>query len=304
MKKFYILFIFASIAVGLIYPQGERIKFLLPYFLAASIFLNFYSIDISVRKFFRIEILYYFVITLILAPTIIFFLTSGLDINLRLGFVLIAITPVAISSSIVVKIIDGDMELSLTNILFFNLFSIISYPLLIKIFFYKDAVEVPFKNILANLFFIILIPYILSIIFKKSGILKKTISAACKYTSYILIALIYIAVSSSADKIRQFEFKMLAGVFLITFTIALFYFAVGFILGKNLKTKKTLSVSFGQKNTGLTLLISLLNFSPVASIPATIYIISHHLLSAILIFISGKISSKKEEEAVINQKTL
>lgn len=298
MKKFYILFIFASIAIGLIYPQGEKIKFLLPYFLGASIFLNFYSIDISFRKFFRIEILYYFVITLILAPTIIFFLTSGLDINLRLGFVLIAITPVGIGSSIVVKIIDGDMELSLTNIFFFNMFAIVSYPLLIKIFFYKNAVEVPFTNILSNLLFIILIPYILSIIFKKTGFLKNTIKTASKYTNYILIAVIYIAVSSSADKIRQFDFKMLLGVFLVTFAIALSYFIIGFILGKDLKIKKTLSVSFGQKNTGLALLISLLNFSPVTSIPTTIYIIIHHLLNATLIFISGKSAAKKDGDVV------
>lgn len=293
MKKYFIIFIFASIAAGLIFPLGTKIKFLLPYFLGASIFLIFYSIDISFKRFFRIELLYYFIVTLILAPLIIFFSTSGLDINLRLGFVLIAITPVGIGSSIVVKIIDGDMELSMTNIFLFNMLSIVSYPLLIKIFFYKNAVEVPFANILSNLLFIILIPYALSVVIKKIGLLKKSIISASKYTNYILIAVIYIAVSSSADKIRQFDLKMLLGVFFITLAIALSYFIVGFILGKDLKTKKTLSVTLGQKNTGLALLTSLLNFSPVASIPTTIYIIIHNLLNAAIIFISEKYSGKK-----------
>jgi predicted Na+-dependent transporter len=50
----------------------------------------------------------------------------------------------------------------------------------------------------------------------------------------------------------------------------------------------------GQKNTGLCILVTMTNFSPIAAIPATIYIIVHHLINSLLIFIYNKVIPNKE----------
>ena len=244
--------------------------------------------------------MFYFFITLIIFPALIFLFTKNIETNLRVGFILIAITPVGITSSILVKVLEGDIELSLISIILFNIISIFSYPLIIKLLFNSQEIHIPISKTITNLFLLIFIPFVLSIIIKKIKKVTPTILFLSKYTNYLLSMIIFIAVSSSSGIIRKYSLKEISLIFAITFFIALSYFGLGLILGKNSKIKKTLSITLGQKNTGLCIWVSLTYFSPITVLPATVYIIIHHLLNSILILIFLRLKKGQSNSSLVD----
>jgi predicted Na+-dependent transporter len=288
MKKYFILFIFAAIILGLIFPFGDKVKFIMPFLLSTLLFFNFFELKFELKNFFKIEILYNLIFVLGLLPIAVFFLSQSLSMPFRIGLFLIAITPTAIGSSIMVKMLGGDISYAIASTVFYNFLSIISYPFLLHLYFGNSIAKIPVIDILLNLVMILFIPFIIAIILKQIDVLKKYISKASKISNYLFIFIIYIAVSSSALNLRKTNPGELAIVALFTLGIAVIYFATGFLLGKNFEYRKTLASCMGQKNTGLCIWVSLANFTPLVAVPATIYIIVHHLINALLLALFAK----------------
>ncbi|HOV14702.1 MAG TPA: bile acid:sodium symporter, partial [Spirochaetota bacterium] len=151
MRKYFILFLLSSIVLGIVFPFGEKIKFILPYLLSTLLFFNFLDIDFKLKDVFKIELIYSFVAGTLIFPLLLFFFTLNLDTNFRIGLFLIAITPTAIGSSIIVKLIGGRVDLSIVITVINNFLSIVSYPIMLKIFFNNKTTKVDFFNIFINL---------------------------------------------------------------------------------------------------------------------------------------------------------
>lgn len=297
MNKIFIIGLFSAIILGVIFPFGDKIQFMLTIVLSVLLFFNFYEIDFKLAYFLKKEIFLGLVFCLVILPAMIFFLTRGLSIEFRLGLFLIAITPTAIGSSIIVRIIKGDVNYSVAYTVIYNFLSIIAYPVLLKVFFNNENIVIPVQNIVVNLSIIIIIPFILATVAKRAGFLKKTFGLMSKYVSYLFFLVIYIAVSTSVLNLKGISFFTLLTIVFFTVIIAVLYFLSGFLLGKDLNYRKTMSVSMGQKNTGLCILVTMTNFSPLASIPATVYIIVHHLINSFLIFFYNKVLIKDKGQS-------
>ena len=295
MNKIFIAGLFAAIILGIIFPFGDRISFVLTALLAILLFFNFYDIDFNFKHFIKKEFFIGLVFCLVVLPILVFFMTKSLQIEFRLGLFLIAVTPTAIGSSIIVKLVKGDVNFSVAYTVIYNFLSIAAYPVLLKIFFGNSEVAIPVTNIIINLSIIILIPFILATVLKKTGFINKIISRVSKFVSYFFLLVIYIAVSSSVQNLKGISPVSLIVIIAFTFAVALLYFLSGLILGKGLYNKKTMSISMGQKNTGLCILVTMTNFSPISAIPATIYIIVHHLINSVLIFIFNRILQVKTD---------
>ena len=284
MEKIISYGIFFAIIFGLIVPFGENYKFLIPILLSIVLFFNFLNLKYKFNNFFQKELLYYLIIGLGIIPFFVFLLTQNIDLNLRLGIFIISITPTAISAPIIVNLIKGNRELIISNVILYNLLSPITYTFLLNIYFSKSDLTIPTKQLFIKLVLMIFIPLILALIVRNFINFKEKLLRVSKFASPIsFILVITIAVSSTSLYFKKLTPFILIQISIIVFILTTISFLIAFYISKNNKSKKTLSVVFGHKNTALAAWIILSNFAPVVVIPTIIYIICHHIINGVLI---------------------
>ncbi len=291
MRILFLLSIFAGIILGIVFPIDKSFTFLVPIFLSTIILSNMIDIDFRIKNFIRKEIIFFSITNYLILPFIVFLITLKLEPFIKTGILLIAITPSAIGSSIIVKLINGDVKLSIVLTVLSNLLAFFSYPLLLKIYLSNTEVIIPIFKILINVIIVIIIPFLLSSVLRKIKIVKNISHNINKYLNFLVSLIIYISISQSSELLKKYEFKKILFIVIITSLVAFIYFISGFLLTNKMETKKSLSSSFGQKNTGLCIWIALSNFNSLVALPATIYIIVHHLINALFLII---FSEKKE----------
>lgn len=283
-KNITTLGIFLAIILGYFFPSSSNVKIILPYLLASILFFNFVKLEFKLKNFIHKEILYYPIISFLIVPMLVFFITKNFSLDLRVGFFLIAISPTAIASPIVTDLINGNRELNIAIVVFSNILAPISCSLLLLIYFNTNNIELSALTIFSKIALIIFAPMILSFFIKQS---KKAKSNCIKFSNYYnpitFITIIAIAVSSSSEKLRSIDSSSLIKIFIITGCIAILFFIIGFSITKNFDAKKSFSVSLGQKNSALTVWIALSNFNSLAVLPVIAYIFFHHTINAILI---------------------
>jgi BASS family bile acid:Na+ symporter len=284
MKRLISYGIYLAIVLGLVFPLDSQYKILIPILLAIILFFSFLKLEYKFSHFFRKELLYYFLIGLIIIPTVVFLFTKNLPTDLRMGLFLVSITPTAIGAPIIVDLIKGNRELIVSNVVLYNILSPLTYSLLLHLFFNESQLIIPTKLIFFKLATMIFIPFILALIVRKFSKLERKLTAASQYISPIsFILVIGIAVSSASLYLRELELINLLKISIFVLLLALFSFFIGSVLSKKLKIRKTLSVTFGHKNSTLTTWVALSNFAPPVVIPMILYIIFHHIINGVLI---------------------
>lgn len=288
MNKIFISGLFLAIVAGIFIPLGKEFKLFLPILLSLLLFFNFLNINFKMRNILQFNILSGFILVLMIIPSIVFIISIKLDIYLRIGLFLIAITPVAIGSSVIVKLLNGNMELVIMQTLVYNLLAPFSYPLLIKLFFHDTIIHLSVASIFMQLVLIIVVPFILAFLIKRFDWINNKLKFISKKINYLYIIIIYLAVSTSSNEIRNYPLSQIGMIIIFTLIIALLNYILGFFFGNNLMNRKTLAVCTGQKNTGICIWIALTYFPSISTIPAVIYILIHHILNSILLLIFAR----------------
>ena len=160
----------------------------------------------------------------------------------------------------------------------------LTYSLLLNIYFSKTELIIPTKQIFIKIATMIFIPLILALIFRNLVNLKEKLSNISKFVSPIsFILVIGVAVSSASMYLRELKIINIINIGFIVLMLAICSFYVGYILSKSKRTKRTLTVVFGHKNSTLATWVALSNFAPPVVIPIIFYIIFHHIINGILI---------------------
>lgn len=275
--------IFIAIIAGFFIPYNKNLSNLIPILLTVIMFFSFLKINFNLKQLFRKELLFYFIISVLILPVIVFFLTINLETNLRIGLFLVAITPTAISAPIVVDLIKGNRELITSNVILFNLLSPITYTLMIKLFFNKSDLVIDISKLFWRLTFIIVIPLILASLVKKLGHDENLIKISKHINPYAFLLVVGVAVSSASSKIKLLNSGDIIRVILIVAVMAVVSFTIGFLVARGDKNKKAMTVAFGHRNSALTTWIAISNFAPITVIPIVIYIVCHHIINGFLL---------------------
>lgn len=277
--------IFAAIILGIVFDSIDILKSAIPYILASLLFFNFLKIDFKLKHFFRKELLYFPIVFYILLPPIIYFAASSLDYNFKLGLFILTITPTAIGAPVVAGLIKGDRELVTAQVLLLNLLSPLTYSLLIYFWFDTANVNIPVFLILKKVSFIILLPLAFSYVIRKFSFNKKHLyNFSTVYVPFAFLLIIFSAVSSASAKLKSTPPETLVLLIIIVFLMALLFFSGGFIFFRSSGIAKSVSLMSGHRNTALSIWIILSNFSAEAVLPLIIYIISHHICNALLLY--------------------
>lgn len=276
--------IYLAIILGFLFPSEIEYELAIPFLLATILFFSFLKINFKWSNFFRKELCYYFFIGILLIPFVVFIFTKNLDPLLRLGLFMVSITPPAIGAPIIVDIVKGNRELVISNVVFYNLLSPLTYSLLLNIYFGKSEVVIPVKQIFLKLVLMLCIPLMLAVIVKNFVRLSEklqNISRIVSPTSFILV--VGVAVSSASNNLLTLKSIDLLKVAIFVLILAICSFFSGYILSKNDVTKKTLAIVFGHKNSTLTTWVILSNFTPPVVIPIIVYILFHNIINGIII---------------------
>lgn len=279
---------FATIILAILFPVGQHLKPFLPILLAVLLFFNFYSINFERKHFFQREILIYFLVVLVIFPGLVFIATKHISPHFRIGIFLTTITPAAISGSIVVRLLEGNMGISVANILLYNLLSPLSYSILTKLYFNKSELTIPAEQIIVKLLLLLFIPFLLAAFVKKIPQLTHPLRTISAYINFLFLLILFTAISSSSAQLRIIPGTELMLLIAYVFVIAVMLYASGFVFGKDAASKSALAVNMGQKNISLCIWLALANFGPLTTIPPTLYIIIHHLLNSLLILLSSR----------------
>ncbi|HEY1405795.1 MAG TPA: bile acid:sodium symporter [Spirochaetota bacterium] len=276
--------IFVAIILGIIFPASMWEKKTLPYILGLLLVGNFLKIDLHLHKFFRKELLYFPLIGLLIFPFIVYFGSFFLPLDLRLGLFIIAITPSAIASPVVVDMIDGDRELGVAQVLFSNVIAPVSYSGLLYLFFRTSAVSVPVGAMFRDITLLIIIPFFFS---RLITLQKNIYSATCRFFSWFgpigFLLVIFVAVASSSAQLRKIDPEMFVVILAMTAFLAVLNFSTGYILSRKSNVRRTLAVGFGHKNTSLSVWVAMSNFNPIVVLPMVSYLIFHHIMNGILV---------------------
>ncbi|PID27783.1 MAG: hypothetical protein CSB55_07650 [Candidatus Cloacimonadota bacterium] len=286
LKKYMGLLLLGALAFGYILPSISVLKPFLPYTLITMLFFSFLKLKLNIKYFLRPQLAFYpFVVWLIVPATTIFF-TRNLDSAYATGLFFTAITPSALGSPVVISLLNGDRELNISFVVLFNLAAPLTYALLPLLMLKgQNSVNVPTTAIMSKVAFIVFLPLLLASAVRK---FKKLTDAINKKSgnanALIMLATVAIAVAASANRIKSAEAAVIFKLFSLTFGMAIMNYGLGFIASvKNNKLYRTLPVVFGHKNTVLSILVCISNFSDEAAVPAVFYLISHHILNAAML---------------------
>lgn len=284
MKKFFLPLLLTSIVLGILVPVGQHLKPALPVLLGSLMFFNFYSINVERKHFLRREILIYLLVVLVFFPGLVFIITKHLSFPFRVGLFLAAISPAAISGSIVVRMLEGNMELSVANTVIYNLLSPFSYTVLTKLYFHTSELNISAGTIIVKLLLLVFIPFLLSEFAKKVPKFARPLHAISSYMNFLFLFIVFISISASSRQLQtipRYELLLLIAFVVI---VAIVLYGSGLIFGQDIGSKKALAINMGQKNNSLCIWLALSNFDPLTAIPPTVYIIIHHLINSLLIF--------------------
>lgn len=283
VRKYTGLILIMCIMIGYLFPQMAFFRPSLSWLLIIMLFISLLKIDLHLGHFFQPGLLLYGLFSWIVLPTIIMFLSRGLSHEYRIGLLFAIITPTASASTVIVSLLDGDLEFILKQVILYNLLAPLSFAFLPLIYFKGASVVIPVFTILLNVAKIILIPFLLSLLVKRNQKMKNfIISKFSKFVPLIVIFLAMIVVSSASDQIRTMHPKTVITIFSLTLLSAALLYSSGFLIGKGVQ-KRTFPVALGHKNTGLAIIVCLNSFSPLVALPTIFYIISHHIMNAIML---------------------
>jgi predicted Na+-dependent transporter len=284
--------IFIALIGGFFIPNGTLFKPFIPWLLGILLFFSFLKIEFSMSHFIRKELLYYPAIIIIILPAVIFLLTGGLDSTIRLGLILLCITPPATSAPVVSGFINAKREFIVTNVLIYNFFAPFIYALLLPLYFMNAEVTVNPVKILVSVSLVIFSPLLLALLVRISSRLTARFEKAAPYVNPpILFLVVASGIAASSDEIkRHFSENPVGGIMLLLIVIALcviLYF-IGWMLPGDRQMKKTLALSLGHKNTALAISIALTNFNPITAVPVLLYVLVQNTINGILISREGK----------------
>lgn len=274
-----------SIVLGLFFPFGKDLNFLVTPILAFLLFASLLKID-SWRNDFDYKSVIKVFLAIILISVGVFFVGKSLNFSndWLIGFVLVALAPAAISSPVIIgHIRKGNVALGLQVSLATNVLAILYIPVVFFLLFRKEITIDPFV-MGRDLALIVGIPMVLAYFVKKIGLKGYIAPVIGKLSFLFLCFVVWIIFSKNSDfllmKVGEYWLYFIA-----LFGLAVVNYVVGYFVSKS---GLTTAVSMGHKNTVLTVWLCTTFFSPQVALVPTIYIICHHLINSLLLSFRGE----------------
>jgi BASS family bile acid:Na+ symporter len=269
--------IFFAIALGIAFPLGPGAKPFIGLFLGLMLFLNFCRFNPREARPFRREILWALLLWMIPIPGATLLARGLLTPAQAMGLYLVAITPAAMGSPVIVHHLRGNFELSVTVVLLTSLVAPFLVPLSLSLVWGTETVS-PWP-LFWNVFGLISTPLVVATAVRQVKRWQPFVTKASHRANEVFMLLVYSSVATVADRLRALSLETVALLGFLALLLALLQFGVGYLLSRERSVRFALSVGLGQKNTGMTLWIAVMFLHPDTALIPVLYIIAQHLVS-------------------------
>jgi BASS family bile acid:Na+ symporter len=277
-----------TMIVGGILPQFNTLSFLIQYLLMAMLFFSFLDIEIKPGSFQKS------VVWVLLANLAVAFgsywVFSFFDINLALASFMTAIAPTAISSPVIISLIERKVEYMVGAVLLTNVSMALVLPLALP-YLVGKVVQISVWEVLQPVLVVMFVPLILARLAAWLPSRVRTVVYQGRSFSFPLwLACLFIISAKSADFLRgelaHATFSILA-IAAISLAICILNFTLGALLGGR-DHRQEASQSLGQKNNSFVIWVALTFINPLVALGPAFYIVYHNLYNSWQIYLFEK----------------
>ena len=274
MKTFLLLL---CVALGIIFPQGHVLSFLIQYTL--MVLLIFAFLNLSINKSLVRKEHFYILAANFIIPAVFYFILKSYDSNLALAAFITGLSPTAVSAPAVIHQLRGKVEFTAFSVLLTNFSNALAMPFLLPLVI-SAHVEISIGSVLLPVIAVLSVPMIIVQLLKrfyKAGFEWLERNREIPY--YLLLFNIYLATSKATHFIGVEYTGPKSIVYLIALT-ALAICAVSFLIGSRLGRKELRQEtmqSLGQKNNALSVWIALTFINPLTALGPVFYILYHNI---------------------------
>ncbi len=274
----------AALAAGILLPEAAAFSAAVPYLIIIMLFFAFVGVKISLKSF-RVSML-----LLLAANLAVGFLGYLILLPFNRSLALVAfmtgITPSATASPVITGFLGGKVEYTAAVMLLTNVTVALILPAALPAVL-GAAVTVSTWDVLKSVLVMVFIPFLLSRLITLLPKRQFDFFVRVKPFSFgvWIVGLVLITARASAfiraDK--SVSPHMLIAVALTSLTLCAVNFSLGWLIGRPAHAREG-SQSLGQKNTTLTLWLSLAFINPLVAMGPAFYILYHNLWNSIQLY--------------------
>lgn len=294
MKKS--LLILASIAIGILFPQGHPYSFLIRYFLMIMLFFVFLNINIHRRIIQKLHLKV--LLANVLIPLLIYFCLQFLDETVAVAVFLTALAPTAAAAAIIAQLLKAKVEIVAASTLVTSAGMALIIPFLLP-FIVKIEGTIDTLSVFLPIVVVVFVPLFLAQIIKKTlPKVQQILSKQKDIPLYLFIVNVYLAMAKSTNFIQTSEDAKIDTIIWIavaTGLLCIVNFQVGErIVSRDLKYEGGLAL--GRKNTMFILWLALTFVSPIAALSPIFYILWQNIYNSIQLWLQEKQLAAKDSQ--------
>ena len=276
--------IIGALILGMIFPQAHCFDFLIPYLIIIMLFLSFIDISLSFRSF-RASTFILLAANILIA-FLGYFLLLPINRNLALVAFITGITPTATACPVIIGFLRGRVDYAVAGVLVTNIAVALILPFILPLVTGAE-ISVSSGEVLKTVVVLIFLPLGLSrfVRFLPQRI-RGGINKLRSLTFPVWVAALFIISSKTANFIRNDSYtsvKEFINIAAVTLAVCVINFSAGALIGgKGLRREA--SQVLGQKNTTLTIWISLTFINPLVAMGPAFYVVFHNLYNSFQLY--------------------
>ena len=272
-----------AITAGIVF--NDRLYFLAPglrYLLATMLLMTFSKLEIHSETFRPLHL------RLVLAQFAIGFLAYAalrpFNADLALAGFMIGVTPSATATPVITAMLGGEIGFATVAVMASNVATALLVPSLLPLLIpaeFQQGDGLPAWRVLAEVAAVVGLPLIIALSLKRIWPRAHTTLVRLQPASYFLWAAVLAIVCAKSshflldDDTRAISPSLLAALVAVSLTLCAINFAIGRFLGGHSLALEA-GQALGQKNTALTIWMSLAFINPVVALGPTFYVLWHN----------------------------
>ncbi len=285
MKTFFLLL---AVTLGIVFPQGHILSFLVQYGLMLLLIFAFLDLKID-RSIIKKEHFYVLAANLVI-PFIFYYSLNRFDSNLALAAFITALSPTAVAAPAVMHQLRGNVGFTAFSVLLTNFTTSMMVPFFLPIVV-NTHFEISVISVLGPVIIVLSVPFIFVQIVKRYFKPVFTwLSDNREISYYLLVFNIYLA-SSKATHFIGDEYQGPKQIVYLIALFALLICAVNFFTGRILggrEFRQEAMQSLGQKNNVLSVWIALTFINPLTALGPVFYILYHNIFISFQLYRRNK----------------
>ena len=201
------------------------------------------------------------------------------------GMILVASCPGGTASNVIAYLAKAEVALSVSMTACSTLAAVIMTPFL-TLQLSGSYLEVPTAGLFYSTLKVVFLPVSLGVLLNQyvPKIVSKIIPFAPPFAVLLISLIVGSIVGQGKEVILDSGFSLLLALMSLHFLGFIIGFLISFILFKNWKIAKTISIEVGMQNSGLGVVLARENFSsPLVAIPAALSSLIHSLLGSFFV---------------------